>query len=123
MVRRLLCDHPAVTRTTSGPAGAPAADHRPHGDHDHEHDRWCGHAAVPHDGHLDFLHEGHLHHLDADHVDEVPDALDALHLPHAGHMHVHGPACGHEAIPHEDHVDYRHGAHRHAGHDVHYDEH
>ena len=26
-------------------------------------------------------------------------------LTHADH-HVHGPDCGHEAVPHGDHVDY-----------------
>jgi zinc transport system permease protein len=38
-------------------------------------------------------------------------------------MHVHDDGCGHAAVPHEDHVDYVHGDHRHAGHHVHYDEH
>ncbi len=39
------------------------------------------------------------------------------------HDHVHGPDCGHVAVPHEDHVDYVHGGHRHAPHGEHYDEH
>jgi zinc transport system permease protein len=39
------------------------------------------------------------------------------------HPHEHGPGCGHEAIVHEDHVDYLHGGHRHAAHGPHYDEH
>lgn len=39
------------------------------------------------------------------------------------HPHEHGPGCGHEAIPHDDHVDYLHGDHRHAPHGGHYDEH
>lgn len=39
------------------------------------------------------------------------------------HPHEHGPGCGHEAIPHGDHVDYLHGDHRHAPHEGHYDEH
>jgi len=39
------------------------------------------------------------------------------------HTHEHGPGCGHEAIPHGDHVDYLHDGHRHAPHDDHYDEH
>jgi len=39
------------------------------------------------------------------------------------HDHVHGPDCGHLAVEHGDHVDYVHGAHRHAPHDAHYDEH
>jgi zinc transport system permease protein len=39
------------------------------------------------------------------------------------HDHEHGPDCGHEAIPHDDHVDYLHDGHRHAAHEEHYDEH
>ncbi|HHU10964.1 MAG TPA: metal ABC transporter permease [Intrasporangiaceae bacterium] len=39
------------------------------------------------------------------------------------HDHEHGPDCGHEAIPHGDHVDYLHDGHRHAAHQGHYDEH
>lgn len=39
------------------------------------------------------------------------------------HHHEHGPDCGHEAIPHGDHVDYLHDGHRHAAHDDHWDEH
>ena len=40
-----------------------------------------------------------------------------------GHVHEHGPSCGHVAVPHEDHVDYVHDGHRHAPHGKHYDEH
>ena len=39
------------------------------------------------------------------------------------HPHVHGPECGHVAVPHGDHVDYVHDGHRHAAHGKHYDEH
>ncbi len=39
------------------------------------------------------------------------------------HPHDHGPACGHVAVPHDDHVDYVHDGHRHAPHGEHYDEH
>ena len=39
------------------------------------------------------------------------------------HNHQHGPACGHPAVPHGDHVDYVHDGHRHAPHGSHYDEH
>jgi zinc transport system permease protein len=39
------------------------------------------------------------------------------------HDHEHGPACGHEEVPHGDHVDYVHAGHRHAPHGTHYDEH
>lgn len=104
---------------------ADVAPHRPLTRHPHVHDRFCGHAAVQHEDHVDFLHDGHVHHVHQDHVDEADAELDpvAIHAPHTGHMHVHEPGCGHEAVPHEDHVDYVHGHHRHAGHHVHYDEH
>lgn len=39
------------------------------------------------------------------------------------HLHVHGPGCGHEAVVHDEHVDYVHDGHRHASHGAHYDEH
>jgi zinc transport system permease protein len=43
------------------------------------------------------------------------------------HPHEHGDGCGHEAVPHDDHVDYVHGGHRHAPHTdehgTHWDEH
>ena len=32
------------------------------------------------------------------------------HTVHEHHEHVHGEACGHEAVAHGDHVDYLHGA-------------
>ena len=102
---------------------ADAAPHHPVEGHPHTHDRFCGHAAVTHDDHVDFLHDGHVHHVHEDHVDEEPGADLGAHVPHAGHMHVHEPGCGHTAVAHEDHLDYVHGDHRHAGHHVHYDEH
>ncbi len=53
-----------------------------------------------------------------------PFAVDDPHtaVPEE-HGHVHGPDCGHPAIPHGDHVDYVHDGHRHAPHGEHYDEH
>lgn len=45
------------------------------------------------------------------------------HDPAGEHPHIHGPGCGHLAVPHDDHVDYVHGSHRHAPHGEHYDEH
>ena len=33
------------------------------------------------------------------------------------------PDCGHDAVPHGDHVDYVHDGHRHAVHGAHYDDH
>lgn len=48
---------------------------------------------------------------------------DAAHARAERHDHEHGPGCGHEAIRHEDHMDYLHDGHRHAAHGGHYDEH
>ncbi|RBY76060.1 metal ABC transporter permease [Geodermatophilus sp. TF02-6] len=46
---------------------------------------------------------------------------------HAAHPHEHGAGCGHQPVPHGDHVDYDHDGHLHAPHrtgtGVHYDEH
>ncbi|GAA1693574.1 hypothetical protein GCM10009792_12110 [Microcella alkalica] len=42
---------------------------------------------------------------------------------HTVDEHEHGTACGHEAVSHDDHVDYVHDGHKHAQHQDHYDEH
>lgn len=47
----------------------------------------------------------------------------AAHTRAERHDHEHGPACGHPALEHGDHVDYLHDGHRHAAHEGHYDEH
>ena len=51
-----------------------------------------------------------------------PELVDHTVVPEE-HGHEHGPDCGHQAVPHGDHVDYLHGGHRHAPHGAHYDEH
>jgi hypothetical protein len=53
---------------------------------------------------------------------DIP-ASEADHKHHLGHMHCHGPGCGHEAVQHDSHVDYIHQGHRHTLHGQHYDEH
>ncbi|MEL6330130.1 MAG: hypothetical protein AAFR38_10740 [Planctomycetota bacterium] len=85
-----------------------------HADHPHKHGPNCGHTAVKHEGHVDYLHEGHLHHQDADgtvveHVIPVSDTNPATCNRTEDGVepgHVHGPGCGHEPVPHGDHVDY-----------------
>jgi|SRR5580692_6029728 hypothetical protein len=93
-----------------------------HSDHAHQHGPGCGHSAVRHAGHTDYLHDGHLHHPHEGHVDEHvievsrqnPDNCTSDHRC-GGHDagHVHGPGCGHDAVPHGDHVDYRVSGHLH----------
>ena len=41
------------------------ADHERTGEHDHDHGPDCGHLAVPHGDHVDYVHDGHRH---AEHV-------------------------------------------------------
>ncbi|MDQ1294912.1 MAG: zinc transport system permease protein [Actinomycetota bacterium] len=43
--------------------------HRPAAEHPHEHGPGCGHPAVPHGDHVDYLHDGHRHALHGDHYD------------------------------------------------------
>jgi hypothetical protein len=106
--------------------------HHVHSDHSHVHGTGCGHLAILHDGHVDYLHDGHLHHPHDGHYDEHvlevtaknPAACTSGHSC-TGHdaQHVHGPGCGHAAIPHGDHVDYIVDGHLHHPHDGHCDNH
>ncbi|MDP3238498.1 MAG: hypothetical protein Q8S33_34940 [Myxococcales bacterium] len=106
--------------------------HTTHANHEHVHGANCGHPAVRHGDHVDYLHDGHLHHAHEGHVDECvlevglanPDGCTPSHQC-AGHEqgHVHAPACGHEAVPHGDHVDYLVAGHLHHPHGSHCDDH
>src|SRR5208337_436891 len=81
-----------------------------HPNHTHEHGPNCGHTAVRHAGHVDYLHDGHLHHMHGDHVDEHVIAVSSTNpvqcTPQTRCWHKHGAGCGHETVPHADHVDY-----------------
>ena len=87
--------------------------------------------GIMHDGHVDYLHDGHLHHLHDGHIDEhvidITGANPKNCTPEhqcAGHPqeHTHGP-CGHEAVPHGEHIDYLVDGHLHHPHDGHCDDH
>lgn len=104
-----------------------------HEHHDHQHGPDCGHKGIQHGDHVDYLHDGHLHHPTAagvveEHVLPVtvanPDACSGGHNC-SGHdtAHVHGPNCGHAAVPHGDHVDYLVDGHLHHPHNGHCDNH
>ena len=107
-------------------------DHPTHSGHDHVHGPDCGHTAVRHDDHVDYLHDGHLHYSHDDHVDEHvieidgqnPGACTPEHdcgAHDAGH--THDPGCGHDQIPHGDHTDYLVDGHLHHPHGDHCDHH
>ena len=99
---------------------------------EHTHGPGCGHTTIRHDGHVDYLVSGHLHHPHDGHMDEHAIAVSASN-PAActpehncgGHEpgHVHGPGCGHEPVPHGDHIDYLVGGHLHHPHGDHCDDH
>ena len=48
----------------------------------HKHGPSCGHPAVPHGGHVDYLVDGHLHHRHGDHCDD--QGAKAAHQAAAG---------------------------------------
>lgn len=108
------------------------SEHRIHAEHSHVHGAGCGHTAVKHADHVDYLHDGHLHSPHGDHFDEhvieVSDKNPASCTPAhscSGHdaCHVHGPGCGHEPVPHGNHVDYLVSGHLHHPHAGHCDDH
>ena len=98
----------------------------------HSHGPGCGHTAIKHDGHTDYLENGHLYHQEGntleDHVVAVsktnPDGCRKFAGP-IGHdtKHKHGPGCGHEAVPHGDHIDYLVDGRLHHPHGDHCDDH
>ena len=105
-------------------------EHEKHGGHIHG--PGCGHPALRHEGHMDYLHEGHLHHVHGDHIDDHritisannPDSCTPGHVCN-GHAagHKHGEGCGHEVVPHGEHVDYLVAGHLHHAHGTHCDDH
>jgi hypothetical protein len=103
-----------------------------HENHSHRHGANCGHTAVLHEGHIDYLHDGHLHHPNGSGVEEQRSGVGGANAgactpSHAcgahDKSHHHGAGCGHEAVPHGDHVDYLVDGHLHHPHDGHCDDH
>ncbi|WP_314451021.1 zinc transporter permease [uncultured Microbacterium sp.] len=64
------------------------------------------------------MHGTHHHAVHGDHYDEHESVAE-----HTVADHAHASDCGHEAVPHDDHVDYVHDGHKHAAHGEHYYEH
>ena len=97
---------------------------------DHQHGNGCGHTAIQHGDHVDYLKDGHLEHQNEDgtieeHVLAIDDAHPGGCCNHTTHKdgHVHGPGCGHEAIQHGDHIDYIVDGRLHHPHGDHCDDH
>ena len=105
-----------------------------HDHHDHKHGPNCGHTGIQHGDHVCYVHDGHLHFMTTDgsvheHKLEVnstnPDGCTSGGTGCGGHEagHVHGPGCGHEAVPHGDHVCYIVNGRLHYQHGGHCDDH
>ena len=47
-----------------------SATHTVTDEHPHEHGTDCGHPAVPHGDHVDYVHDGHRHAVHGEHYDE-----------------------------------------------------
>ncbi|KZN30021.1 hypothetical protein N480_03495 [Pseudoalteromonas luteoviolacea S2607] len=95
---------------------------------DHAHGPTCGHTAVRHGDHVDYLVDGKLHHPHGDHCDEHVIEVSSVNPDECNHAHQtnghkHGPNCGHEAIQHGDHVDYIVDGRLHHQHGDHCDDH
>ncbi|WP_444913419.1 hypothetical protein ACJJI5_09770 [Microbulbifer sp. EKSA008] len=98
--------------------------------HSHTHNSHCGHTAIRHRDHICYLHDGHLHHPHKDHYDEHALEIstqnpEGCHPVKGGYdsSHVHGKNCGHEQVPHGDHVDYLVNGRLHHVHGDHCDDH
>lgn len=99
----------------------------------HVHGPSCGHVAIRHEDHIDYLQDGHLQNVSrlgaiAEHVIPVSRANPNECTPQhqcAGHQqgHVHNADCGHQRVPHGDHVDYLVDGHLHHPHGTHCDAH
>lgn len=104
-------------------------NHRVHESHDHRHGAGCGHTAIEHGDHVDYLHDGHLHREHEGHVDECmltgggPDCTKGHDCSAHPESHRHGQGCGHEPIPHAGHVDFLVDGHLHHPHEGHCDDH
>jgi hypothetical protein len=118
----------ATGATFASAAQTTAQKEAGHTTHSHKHGESCGHTAVKHESHVDYLHDGHLHGMEKGKQVEHKLAINSKNpakenpVNHAD-SHKHGPSCGHEAIPHGDHSDYLVDGKLHHVHGSHCDEH
>jgi hypothetical protein len=100
-------------------------EHIIHKDHIHTHSADCGHMAVEHEEHIDYVHDGHLHFPHGEHYDDHVIAISQEHPATCAPVkcacdHID---CGHERVPHGDHFDYLCNGQLHHKHGDHCDNH
>lgn len=103
--------------------------------HPHQHGPGCGHTAIRHGDHVDYLAADRLEHQKGEVIEahrvEVnernPDRCTPDHRcsEHVGHEHDHESAGhrSHPMVPHGDHTDYIHKGQLHHHHGDHCDDH
>ncbi len=102
------------------PAGAPGSNANPIG--------------IRHGDHVDYLQHGHLRQMRQDGTmdehtvpisDVNPEGCSPISSGSSGHAsdHIHGPDCGHEAVPHGGHMDFLVDGRLHHPHGDHCDDH
>lgn len=83
--------------------------HHVHEDHTHTHSEDCGHTAIKHEGHICYVHDNHLHREHEGHYDECVIEVNETNPSECNPVEVtclHNEDCGHESVPHGDHVCY-----------------
>lgn len=100
--------------------------HEVHEQHSHKHSLSCGHTKIKHEDHIDYVHDGHLHHEHNGHWDECKIEVSEQNPEECAPMSCgcdHGGDCGHEMVPHGDHMDYLVNGRLHHVHGDHCDDH
>ncbi|MBT2583211.1 hypothetical protein [Planococcus sp. ISL-109] len=103
-----------------------STQHHVHEHHAHQHNLSCGHTKIKHEDHIDYVHNGHLHHEHEGHWDECKISVSDTNPDVCAPMTCgckHDSDCGHELVPHGDHVDYLVNGRLHHVHDGHCDDH
>lgn len=102
------------------------ADLKAEVDANHVHSLHCGHTKVLHHDHIDFVEaNGHLHHKHEDHWDECKIEVSNQNPDgeHPVEGEIHDEFCGHQEVPHGDHMDYLVNGRLQHVHDNHVDDH
>jgi len=101
-------------------------NHPVHENHSHEHSISCGHTKIHHSDHIDYVHNGHLHHEHNGHWDECKIPISEANPDDCSEVSCgckHEENCGHEMVPHGDHMDYLVNGRLHHVHGDHCDDH
>ena len=97
-----------------------------HENHNHHHSISCGHTKIHHGDHIDYVHDGHLHHEKGGEWVHCSIPISEENPNECKPMNCgcnHEKDCGHEMVPHGDHMDYLVNGKLHHVHGDHCDDH